>query len=1168
MAGQLLEEWMKPGSFFLDVDYNPDLRAKLVDEQNRPRKLHAMFFDRNGELMCPPMLLTAVGGDEKGMKLGGLGPSWHLGYEQVGPRIRKREYISGNNRLSNGEFGYEDLYWRRPSQDSLWVIGTGSARCAGGLLKDDVLEPDERYAVNPGQQYRVRVIDITGEGIWRQRTLYEGQFNPPNLLANGDFELGPEGDAWSGGTTYFEVINDGNARSGNYSLRFAPIAKPELVDNHDMEGGPTNWTGADGIIDIVEDPGNARSGSWVMQLSPNPQPQRIIDPDNHSGWVDVSENPLDMDIVYDEANAYSTGWVMKLGPVTPKQLLLNPTFADGFAHWYQSSNVSEPDDVYYVDSGGGVEGATAITSHPTELIGTRYLRSDASDGISGVQAYTVVPGESWELEVFLRVAPSTSQGYAYGSLVFPHPTLEPLHHRWNMTQHIECARAADDQFQRLSVTDTVPTGRTKVYVLLEIHDQVDSYVAWSYPSLIRTRGNRGQLNSIYDYDVLPGVNHELSFVMRSVGEMQTGNIRYGVILSGPGMLDRVVDQDRGSTDFVWSGSAMEFRPPAGYVKAKPFFAALDVYGDAVYADHVQLKQIEGNTAVKWGNIKPVLQDQRYFLSAAVRTIATRGVIRVGAVLTGTGLPDLDLGEDQDLTNGAWAGVGREIRVPTGYTHLQPYVRTTDLEGGLGWVDGVSITQSDNNSVVATGDYVSVVPERSFRYSMAIKSSLGTQRGSAKLVVNCSNGTPDFQRFESPDLDLTTTAGLWTVHTYQFTPPSSYDNVLPTIQITDLEGGYAWCDEGEIRDVDGSTVAIDVKVGNPAHATLDLDTTAPDGAEFIRCAAVVQRGSSNWSIGGVSLSRIGVPFVVGNEIVADLLTDPTTGEPLSIDPGAINCPEPLTNDWTITRQTNLEALDDFCTIVSSPPKEYRINASDPPTIDVATYGALSVDHAPDSDDPVVISPEDRDVQDLSNPENDVSTRGTEIEVIGAEKRQINGRPFIISAVAPVPGDPEYDYNNREIRRTRTESDATIDHRTFANALAEDDALKEATPALSLRIKLSGRNTAADRPPGDWVYVNRPAAGLEDESVETPWEGEGVSPRRVRIQVRERELGAGVTVEMRASDGSRFPLLFNPSDQETTTLTVGDRKPDWEADPTGQARWVQYIKDYQSRPGRAY
>ncbi len=146
-----------------------------------------------------------------------------------------------------------------------------------------------------------------------------------------------------------------------------------------------------------------------------------------------------------------------------------------------------------------------------------------------------------------------------------------------------------------------------------------------------------------------------------------------------------------------------------------------------------------------------------------------------------------------------------------------------------------------------------------------------------------------------------------------------------------------------------------------------------------------------------------------------------------------------------------------------------------------------------------------------------------------------------------------------------SAGTVDHFGYARALAEDLAAKEAEPALTLTLALSGNDTRPDLRVGDWVYVFHPEAGLQDTTYTDEVNGQTVFPRRVRVLTQQRQLGPSYRIVMREPDGTTWPLTgVLWSAEDSSVLTIGDRVVDWQSDPQGRSEAEQYLRDRASRP----
>lgn len=582
-------------------------------------------------------------------------------------------------------------------------------------------------------------------------------------------------------------------------------------------------------------------------------------------------------------------------------------------------------------------------------------------------------------------------------------------------------------------------------------------------------------------------------------------------------------------------------------------------------DHFTLTRIRGNRAKIVSNtLIPVEADTDYEVSALMRNGDDMqvGNVRVGVELQGPAVETQSEGEDKNSTDFVWDRAARTVRPSTGYTTARFFVAAQDVLGSM-WVDHFTLIQLNNNRTSVVGSSFAVTPERTYTVSCKYHSDATLQRGNIRISVRLTRtGHPDVT---VPSSVQDGTAGDRRVLSFTMTPPSGYATGTATVTFTDIEGGMFYAGAFSVVDNDTGSVVYDALSDDPTGFGPYVDATAPDGAESVRVAVVAESDSSGWIVDGVSLKRTGVTPATGAAIVADLLTDPETGLPLSLSAGTINAPAVIPYDWVIQNQTNRAALDHLCAVVYDGGLEYRVNATAPATIDVAPSADLFTDHSPDSDSPITLLPEDIDVVDLDDPEVDVSERATVIRLFGAERQTVSGRPFLITADAEVPGAVEYDYNGRAIVRVKPVSDGTVDHHGYAQAYADDLALRESEPALNLSAKLSGRDT---RPPfsvGDWLYVYHPEAGLEDPDNVQEIEGLTVFPRRVRVLSRERAHGPSYRIVMRRSDGTTFDLPgVRHSPEDATVLTIGDRLPEFVVDPQGASAGQQYMKDRASRP----
>jgi len=1013
VALTVTEVHMAEGRWSADVNWTPDSYDKLTVVANgrrKPRKLYFQLYDPAAELTYVG-LLTRVKGDEKGLTIGGPGMIWHPGGGGIGPRIADREYISGANKLGNPVFTLGALYWQRPAEGSLWVIPEGGpATCAGGLVKDDILESDERFPVRPGNQYRAQASGVSGVGKGRVRTLYEGKFDPPNLWTNGDLAAGDTG--WTE-SAYVTVV-PGTMFGGTNVVACAPIPKPVI------------YAFADGL-------------------------------DGGVAWTDISEFPGDMDIV-----DYGGLAAIRCGPVTQKDLIPNGRFEADISRWYTNTEIADPATPFYHDTGQGTDGSNCFTTAgvagtPDEKFARVQFSADP-----GVDPADVVAGEEYELEGFLWPAPSTDgQAHLYGHI--PHPT-SANHEKWYPAEAMKGSEhsVTPAQYTRMTVRIPIPPNRDKLNIGYTVSGHHSGYWHLDDVTCKRVKGNRAKITSDVGYAVEVDTRYEVAGLAQSGDDLQVGSYRVGGMLVGDTVDPETVGEDKGSTDFEWEQIRKEFRPSTGQEFFYPFVSCQDIIGAPVY------------------------------------------------------------------------------------------------------VRRITITKLDNNRAGIIGGVAVVTPERTYKVRCKVRSGPNLNTGNIKLSMRCIRaGYPDVI-IESATMDGTD--GEVKELAMDLTPPSGYEEVERRVIFTDVDGDLFYAADFTFVDTDTATVVYDSATVDPSEASVYVDSTAPAGAQFVRTMFVAEGSTSGWSLAGMSLARTGVTPATGDAIVAQLLTDPDTGDPLSLAPGTIDCPEVIPYDWLILNLTDRDALEHYCSVISDPPREYRVNPADPPTIDVAT--TVGTDHGPDSAVPVTLLPRDRDVESMDDPEVDVTDRPTHILVIGADRKTVSGQDFPITAVAEVPGTAELDYNERPIVRVKPVSASTVDHQGYADALAIALAAREAEPPLSVSVKLSGVDTRPGVREGDTIYLCHPEAGLDDPDLADPpmIEGETVFHRPVRVLSRTRSCGPGYTAFMRRSDGSRFELPgVIWSDEDATTLVVGDRLTEVESglDPS-QIAAVEWMRDRASRP----
>lgn len=247
MGARLSEVLMALGDWAFDLDWDPGLWADVLASS------HVLLYE--GEKLAYGGVLLDRTPAREGIAIGGPGPLYHLGLDKDrGPTILDREYLACTDKLSNGAFELEDLYWKT-AEGTKWAVrevdgepraGVWAAKVTSDPAKDDVLVSEEPFPAAVGQQFiaAVWVKRPSGAvGKIRLRTVYEGRYDPANLLTNGNFESGP-GVGWTVADDFSVVTDGAMARSGTKVLRCGPTTKLQWIENPSFEDDLDHWSGS------------------------------------------------------------------------------------------------------------------------------------------------------------------------------------------------------------------------------------------------------------------------------------------------------------------------------------------------------------------------------------------------------------------------------------------------------------------------------------------------------------------------------------------------------------------------------------------------------------------------------------------------------------------------------------------------------------------------------------------------------------------------------------------------------------------------------------------------------------------------------------------------------------------------------------------------------------
>lgn len=221
------------GSGAVTFDYYPDLADDLADYR------HLIFY-RHGRPFGAVVILDRTPSRE-GIIVSGLGLGWWLSVDNEGSIIESREFIAGNDQLDNGGFELLDALafplWWTVKEGSAWSpytadvhAGARAIRTTADVGKDDVLTSSQPRELAAGALVRAScwAKRPTGAiGRLRLRTVYEGRFDPPNLLA---------------GVTWADVSDfPGDADVVGSTLVGGPCTRPQVITNPSFEAGFTGW---------------------------------------------------------------------------------------------------------------------------------------------------------------------------------------------------------------------------------------------------------------------------------------------------------------------------------------------------------------------------------------------------------------------------------------------------------------------------------------------------------------------------------------------------------------------------------------------------------------------------------------------------------------------------------------------------------------------------------------------------------------------------------------------------------------------------------------------------------------------------------------------------------------------------------------------------------------
>jgi hypothetical protein len=612
---------MSLGDFIFDFDWDPDLAAELL------RHRHLLVYEGQTLRYCGLILRRDPSPD--GLTVGGRLPTWRLGVNKDGPLFRDKTWLSGANKLSNGDFSNGELYWQ-VSEGSTWSIDT-DATVTGDLGKDDVLvsnDPGNREAV-PGAQYRISATAARASGSIghvRFRTVYEGRFDPPDLLAalaSWTNESDAPGDLTVGSTTVSggpvtretRLLDSGWSDTSTTSgdtvdvgtwLTIGPCTQPQYIPDPSFENGLTDWVSSGDpawstITELSTDYGTLepRTGSLMLEA---------FDAGGGTGALDHWLGPPTGPAVKPGERYSLSGYVVERSFTRgTAMLLIHPSHADsGINDNRQSTplvavnfqNATAPNfalnwrelQVEYTVPGdvSGILPFVYVTFQGNDdgtIYGGGFIFDDVT--LSRVKgnlcqsagtSFPVVPQDTYEITSQAVANPNMTDGEVVMAVTMTGTGMDPL------TVKSNPVTPDDKSLIVMKATITPDDGYTDAYITFNGTDVTGDLVVCNYPVVTRTKGNTAVLTAPA-IDVVPEKSYKLLVPVTADGACTAGDIRATVLFQGTGRPDQAVVSS--TVDYQQKARTLlsfDVTPPSGYDSARASLVWTDALGGPILAN--------------------------------------------------------------------------------------------------------------------------------------------------------------------------------------------------------------------------------------------------------------------------------------------------------------------------------------------------------------------------------------------------------------------------------------------------------------------------------------------------------------------------------------------------------------------------------------------------------
>jgi len=527
--------------------------------------------------------------------------------------------------------------------------------------------------------------------------------------------------------------------------------------------------------------------------------------------------------------------------------------------------------------------------------------------------------------------------------------------------------------------------------------------------------------------------------------------------------------------------------------------------------------------------------------------------------------DVAVNSGGDQNAGDWTSVGIDYTVPDNKTGVVPMAVVYGHTSGSWYFDDINLTRLTLNTSTMTAAAITVTPERVYKWQAWIRTGPAFVTGTLKFSV---------QFFGADRAPVTVTSGpyqgtnnQWQQTTFEIVPPSGMTAMIPSITVTDVAGGYGtaafYVDDMSITDEDATTAVFDVATSNFEENWIPyaVDVTAPNGTQRARCQVIAENGCLGWNVDDVLFSRLITGWqtrATAGQIVRDCLTNPVAGTPI-LTIGRVYGDQAILYDIRVKNQTNKALLDHLCKSgLVLPQREYRANP------DLTLDWGRDVELFADRTD-MVLAPNDFHL--LADPavEQSNEERVNRVKFLGADRQAVNGIKAPLTAEAYNTLTDAVDAFGQPLERVLLSQDSSIDQLPVAVSYAAYQAERNNQPAQAIQVQLADWRAWGRFNVGDWIYLYKPEAGLEDLTRPETTLGDGrvVFPARKRVLSRTWHLGSG-TFRVFVVDPANRAQPIDVTDavrwerDTVAQLDVGDRLPEFAIDPEGGNADVQFLR----------